>query len=171
MKIEMAEKLNRQINMEFYSAYFYLNISNYYVEQNLDGFANWFTVQEQEERDHAFLILRYLQDNDSMVLLEEIPSPGKTYADPEEPLKMACGHEKKVTASIHMLYETAMTLKDYQTMEFLNWFIREQREEEKSIKDIRDKFRLFARDEKSLYMLDSELKTRVYTPTDINAAG
>ena len=55
---KVIELLNDQINKEFYSAYLYLDIANYYTEQDLDGFANWYTIQAQEERDHALLFLR-----------------------------------------------------------------------------------------------------------------
>lgn len=164
MEEEMIELLNRQINLEFFSAYFYLNVSNYYVEQNLDGFASWFRVQEQEERDHAFVILNYLQDNDCEVRLDKIASPQKQFEDAQEALLYASEHEKSVTRSIHRLYEKALTLKDYRTLQLLDWFVKEQMEEEKSIRDIIDKYRLFVEDQKSLYLLDSELKSRVYTP-------
>ena len=64
-----------QINKEFYSAYLYLDFSNFYVDQGLNGFANWYKIQAQEERDHAMLILQYLQNNDVPVTLEAIAKP------------------------------------------------------------------------------------------------
>ena len=63
MEQNVAELLNQQINKEFYSAYLYLDMSNYYDEQDLDGFANWYKIQAQEERDHAMLFLQYLHNN------------------------------------------------------------------------------------------------------------
>ena len=72
--------LNSQINKEFYSAYLYLEISNYFEERGLDGFANWYKVQAQEERDHAMLFYTYLQNNNEKVTLEAIDKPdGKGY--------------------------------------------------------------------------------------------
>ena len=63
MKVMLSKKvvtlLNSQINMEWYSAYFYLDIHGYYMEKNLDGFGNWFNIQTQEERDHAMLFMKY----------------------------------------------------------------------------------------------------------------
>lgn len=164
MQEEMIEQLNRQINLEFFSAYFYLDVANFYTAENLDGFANWFSIQEREERDHAFFIIRYLQDNDCEVRLSEIAAPHRQYGGFEEPLKLAYSHEKTVTQRIHDLYDLAFTQKDFRTMQFLDWFIREQGEEEKSVKTIGDKYTLFVNDQKSLYMLDGELKSRVYTP-------
>ena len=51
--------LNEQINKELYSAYLYLEFSNYYQEEGLEGFANWYYVQAQEERDHAMLMREF----------------------------------------------------------------------------------------------------------------
>ena len=70
----VAELLNEQINKEFYSAYLYLDFSNYFEEEGLAGFANWYKVQAQEERDHAMLFLQYLQNNSAKVTLEEVGS-------------------------------------------------------------------------------------------------
>ena len=86
MQEEMIEQLNRQINLEFFSAYFYLDVANYYTAENLDGFANWFSIQEREERDHAFFFIRYLQDNDHEVVLGAIDKPQCTLESPEDPL-------------------------------------------------------------------------------------
>ena len=61
MDKKVHELLNQQINKEFYSAYLYLDFSNYFEDAGLDGFANWYKVQAQEERDHAMLFLKYLQ--------------------------------------------------------------------------------------------------------------
>ena len=58
---KVSELLNDQINKELYSAYLYLDFSLYYHEQGLDGFANWYRIQTQEERDHAMLLLQYLR--------------------------------------------------------------------------------------------------------------
>ena len=67
MDQKVAELLNDQINKEFFSAYLYLDIANYYTDLDLDGFANWYTIQAQEERDHALLFMQYLQNNDISV--------------------------------------------------------------------------------------------------------
>ena len=78
MNEKVRALLNQQINKEFYSAYLYLDFSNYYERAGLDGFANWYRVQAQEERDHAMLFYDYLQNNDQlpgeehMRVLEEI---------------------------------------------------------------------------------------------------
>lgn len=70
MDKKVKELINDQINKEFYSAYLYLDFSNYYYEEGLNGFGNWYKVQAQEERDHAMLMLQYLQNNGETVTLE-----------------------------------------------------------------------------------------------------
>lgn len=72
---KVAKLLNTQINKEFYSAYLYLSFSNYFTQQGLDGFANWYSVQAQEERDHALLFMKYMQNNDAVVTLEAVEQP------------------------------------------------------------------------------------------------
>ncbi len=159
----VAELLNEQINKEFYSAYLYLDFSNYFEEEGLDGFANWYKVQAQEERDHAMLFLQYLQNNSAKVTLEAIPKPDKELADRLQVLRYGLEHEQYVTSLIHTLYDAAYTVKDFRTMQFLDWFVKEQGEEEKNSEDLIKKMELFGTDAKGLYMLNSELAARTYT--------
>ena len=74
---KVSELLNDQINKELYSAYLYLDFSLYYQEQGLDGFANWYMIQTQEERDHAMLLLQYLQNNGEHITLKQVDKPDK----------------------------------------------------------------------------------------------
>lgn len=159
---KVADLLNTQINKEFYSAYLYLDFSNYYKDEGLDGFANWFHVQAQEERDHAMLFIQYLQNNNEKITLETIERPDKAFNAFDQPLQAGLKHEQYVTSLIHNIYDAAYTVKDFRTMQFLDWFVKEQGEEEKNSEDLIKKFQLFGHDSKSLYMLDSELGTRVY---------
>ena len=79
---KVAALLNTQVNKEFYSAYLYLHFANFYTEQGLSGFANWYQVQAQEERDHAMLMVQYLQNNDAKVTFEAIAKPdAASYAE------------------------------------------------------------------------------------------
>lgn len=160
---KVIELLNDQINKEFYSAYLYLDIANYFTEQDLDGFANWYTIQAQEERDHAMLFLRYLQSNGVPVELKAIDKPGETFDTPLAPLEVGAKHERYVTALIHAIYEAAYSVKDFRTMQFLDWFVKEQMEEEENADKMVNKFKLFGDDPKSLYLLDQELAARVYS--------
>ena len=160
----LVSLLNKQINMEWYSAYFYLDIYSYYMDRNLDGFGNWFYVQTQEERDHAMLFIKYLLNNSEKVVLQNVEAVDKQYEDFREPANAAFEHEKKVTASINNIYSVAYEQKDFRTMQFLDWFVKEQGEEEKNTEDIVKRYDLFGKDAKGLYLLDAELASRMYTP-------
>ena len=164
---EIAQLLNEQINKELYSSYLYLGMANYYADQNLDGFENWFYVQAQEERDHAMLIRRYLLNNGERVNLLSVEAPDEVYEVFEAPLALSLKHEQLVTASIHNIYAVAYRDKDFRTMKFLDWFVTEQGEEEKNATDLIAKFELFGSDAKGLYMLNQELAARIYAPPSL----
>ena len=159
----VVELLNQQVNKEFYSAYLYLDFSNYYYDKGLDGFGNWYRIQAQEERDHAMLFVQYLQNNGESVSLEAIEKPGVELTSPKAVLAEGLKHERYVTSLIHAIYDAAYSVKDFRTMQFLDWFVKEQGEEENNADSLVKKFELFGDDPKSLYMLDNELGARVYT--------
>lgn len=160
---KVAELLNVQVNKEFYSAYLYLDFSIYYDEIGLDGFSNWYKVQAQEERDHAMLFLQYLQNNGCKATLDTIQKPDKDLKDKLEVLEFGLEHERYVTGLIHNIYEAAQAAKDFRTTQFLDWFVKEQGEEEKNAEDMIKKMKLFGDDAKGLYMLNSEMAARVYS--------
>ncbi|MFR2944016.1 MAG: ferritin [Lachnospiraceae bacterium] len=162
MNEKVAKLLNEQVNKEFYSAYLYLDFANYYAEVGLDGFENWYRVQAQEERDHAILFFQYLLNNEVNVTFEAIAKPEWKRGDNMTPLKKALEHEKYVTASINDIYAAAYETRDFRTMQLLDWFVKEQGEEEKNASDMITKMELFGTDTKGLYMLNSELKARIY---------
>ncbi len=163
MNANVSKLLNEQINKEFYSAYLYLDFANYYASVGLDGFENWYRVQAQEERDHAMLFYQYLQNNGEGVTFEAIAKPEWERDDHMTPLKKALAHERLVTGGIDAIYAAAYDVRDFRTMQMLDWFIKEQGEEEKNAADLITKMELFGGDSKGLYMLNGELKARVYT--------
>ena len=160
---KVHELLNQQINKEFYSAYLYLDFSNYFKAQGLDGFANWYLIQAQEERDHAMLFYTYLQNENMPVTLEAIAKPDKVFTCHMDVLKAGLEHELYVTSLINDIYAAAYEARDFRTMQFLDWFVKEQGEEETNANDMITKLELFGSDPKSLYMLNQELAARVYT--------
>ena len=163
MNAKVHELLNQQINKEFYSAYLYLEFSNYFEDVGLDGFANWYMIQAQEERDHAMLFYQYLQNENQKVTLEAIAKPDKEFACHMDVLKAGLEHEKYVTSLINDIYAAAYDVKDFRTMQFLDWFVKEQGEEETNANDLITKMELFGTDPKSLYMLNQELAARIYS--------
>ena len=163
MNAKVHELLNQQINKEFYSAYLYLQFSNYFEDAGLDGFANWYKIQAQEERDHAMLFYQYLQNENQKVTLDGIDKPQADHASHMEVLKAGLHHEEYVTSLINDIYAAAYEVKDFRTMQFLDWFVKEQGEEETNANDLITKMELFASDPRSLYLLNQELAARVYT--------
>ena len=163
MDKRVHELLNQQINKEFYSAYLYLEFSNYFEDRGLDGFANWYMIQAQEERDHAMLFYTYLQNENQKVTLEAIDKPEADVSSDMAVLEAGLKHEKYVTSLINDLYSAAYNVKEFRTMQFLDWFVKEQGEEETNANDMITKMELFGSDPKSLYMLNQELKARVYS--------
>ena len=160
---KVANLLNEQVNAELYSAYLYLDFAIYYDAEGLDGFANWYKIQAQEERDHAMLMLQYLQNNGEKVTLKAIDKPDKVLDDKMKVLHFGLEHEQLVTSLIHNIYDAAYNVRDFRTMQFLDWFVKEQCEEEKNAEDMIKKMELFGDDCKGLYMLNSELAARVYS--------
>lgn len=162
---KIAELINKQVNKELYSGYLYLDFANYYEAEGLDGFAHWYQIQAQEERDHAMMMRRYLIDNGFRVTFGAIAQPDKVFKTHNDPLKFGFEHEQYVTSLINEIYSQAFAIKDFKTMQFLDWFIKEQGEEEKNAEDMLRKYELYGHDAKGLYSLNQELAARVYTPS------
>ena len=163
MTNKVHELLCAQINKEFYSAYLYLEFSNYFSDVGLDGFANWYRVQASEERDHAMLFYQFLQNENKKVTLDAIDKPERKSDTHMGVLKQGLEHEEYVTSLINDIYSAAYETKDFRTMQFLDWFVKEQGEEETNANDLITKMELFGSDPKGLYMLNQELAARVYT--------
>ena len=163
MNAQVHKLLNEQINKEFYSAYLYLDFSNYFKAKGLDGFANWYLIQAQEERDHAMLFYQYLQNEGMEVTLEAIGKPDKELSSDLAVLNAGLEHERYVTSLINNIYSEAYASKDFRAMQFLDWFVKEQGEEETNAKDLITKMELFGSDARGLYLLNQELGARVYS--------
>ena len=146
MDAKVYELINDQINKELYSAYLYLSFADYYEEEGLSGYANYFEIQAQEERDHAMIFRNYLHENGEAVKLLAIDMPDKTFANFLEPLEAAMEHEKYVTSLINDIYAAALEAHDYRAQKFLGWFIDEQLEEEDNADTMITNMKLFGGD-------------------------
>ena len=160
---KVAEVLEDQINKELYSSYLYLTFADYYEDRGLKGFANWYEIQAKEEMDHAMALRRYLLDNDYKPVMKAIAQPDKTFDNDLAPLEAGLEHEEYVTSLIHHCYEVALEAHDIRAMQMLDWFVKEQGEEETNARDMITNMKLFGGDPKGLYDLDREYQTRVYT--------
>ena len=167
MNSNIAALLNEQINKELYSAYLYMDMAIYYDKLDLDGYANYYTIQAQEERDHALLFMKYMQNNSLDISLEAVAKPDKVFNSVLDPLVIAAEHERYVTSLINNIYHEAHQDKDYRTMKFLDWFVDEQMEEEDNADSMISRYKLFGQDPKGLYLLDQEYAARVYNPPSL----
>jgi ferritin len=163
--------LNDQLNKEFFSAYLYLSIEAYLTAQNLSGFANWFRVQAQEERDHAMIFFNYINRIGGRVKLERIDAPQADFASVGEALRLTLEHEKFVTGSIYKIVDASLEEKDHKTNAFLQWFVNEQVEEEDNAEKNVRRFELVKEDGRGILMMDAEMAARVYVQAAPLAAG
>ena len=154
--------INEQIQKELYSSYLYLEMSNYYEAKGLKGFGHYFLVQAQEERDHAMYFREYLLHRNARVISLKIDAPFGEYKDFREPLVLQIKHEQEVTKSIENILEVTIKEKDYGTQEFLQWFIKEQVEEESSAENLLDDYDFMKDDKAALVALDGHLRGRSY---------
>ena len=104
---KVRDLINEQVTKEFYSAYLYLDFANYYQEKGLDGFAHWFDIQAQEERDHAMLMRTYLHNNGERVTFSAIAEPQNDFDSIKAVLKAGLAHEQYVTSLINKIYQAA----------------------------------------------------------------
>ena len=156
----MQSALNDQIQMELSSAYVYLAMSAHFEDVALPGCAGWMKHQAQEEMEHAMRLYTYVFDRGGRVVLQALPAPPAEFGAPKEVFEQALGYERKVTASIHDLYRTAVKEDDLPTQSHLQWFIDEQVEEEKTASEIVDLFARAGEHEPALLMIDNNLARR-----------
>ncbi len=154
------ELLNKQVTHEFYAAYLYLSMAADFANKGLQGFSHWMKMQAEEETEHAMKIFDYLNERGVKVKLEQVGTPKNEWTSALNAFEDGLNHEKKVTALIHALIETATNEKDYASVNFLQWFVDEQVEEESSAQEIIDKIKMLGEDKKALYLLDKELGKR-----------
>lgn len=159
---KVEEILNKQINAEFWSAYFYLSMSNYFNANGMPGFANWMKVQFQEETSHAIKILDYVNERSGKVILEPIAEVETTWNGVLEIFQETLKHEELVTDLINGCVNVAIEEKDHATVNFLQWFVDEQVEEEATVNEILDQLKMIEGKGQGLYMMDKEFKTRVF---------
>lgn len=160
----LEQALNDQINFEFYSAHLYLSVAAYFSSIDLDGFANFFTVQAEEEKFHGMKFYNYVNDSGGRVLLKGFENPPVYFESHLDAFEKSLEHEKIVSKRIYNLSDIAMEEKEHATLSLLRWFIDEQVEEEKSLNAIIKKLKRIGNDMAALYILDTELSARVFVP-------
>jgi ferritin len=156
----IEEALNRQINRELYSAYLYLAMSAYFENANMKGFAKWMRIQAKEEQAHAFKFYDYVIARMGKVVMSSIEAPKAKWASAGKVFEEVYAHEQKVTGMINALVELAIKEKDHATFEMLQWFVKEQVEEEEHADEILGKIECIGDIPGHLFCLDHELGKR-----------
>ena len=156
----MEDAFNEQIKNEFFSSYIYLSMAAWFDDRNLPGMASWMRVQAREEAGHALKIFDHLLDRNARVKLRPIPQPPVEFSSPLDVFEQALKHEMAVTASIHNIYAQAVQEKDFASSVFLDWFVKEQVEEEKQGALVVEQLKMVGEDRPGLLMLDRELGQR-----------
>lgn len=159
---KMEKAFNDQINKELYSEYLYLSMQAYFERLNLKGFVNWFTVQVQEEHAHAMGMFNYVHERGGEVKLEAIEKPETKWESPLACFEQVLSHEEFVTSRINALMDVAEEVKDRAALSFLNWYLKEQVEEEANVGGVLATLKLIGDDKKALLMLDKELAARTF---------
>lgn len=152
--------INEQINKEFFSGYLYLSMSAYLRELGLFGFASWLKIQAKEEVEHGLKLFDYLIERNSFVTLKQIRTPEFEYNGILSIFNLIYEHEKCITSSVMKIAKAAEEECDRTTLAFIDWFINEQVEEERAVKDIIKKLELFGDEKIALFLLDKELGER-----------
>lgn len=160
LKPGIESALNDQMNREFYSSYLYLAMSTYFESVNLKGFAHWLRIQAQEETEHAMKFYEHLTDRGGRVVLQSIQAPPSAWKSHKTVFDDAYHHEQKITEAINQLVDTAKSDRDHATENFLQWFVKEQVEEEASTHGVLQKLQLAEDSGSALLVLDSELGKR-----------
>jgi len=156
MKNNLVDAINDQIQAEFYSAYLYLSMMSYFVENNLDGFATYMKVQSDEEMLHANKLITYLHDRGGHVELKALQKPLSDFKSILDVFTKAFKHEQGVSKRINNLYDLAKDENDHHMQVMLHWFIDEQTEEEQTAKKMVDTVAMLGESRSGLYMFSKE---------------
>ena len=152
------DAVNEQIGYEFGASQQYIAIAVYYDSETLPQLATHFYRQAVEERNHAMMLVQFLLDADQPVKIPGVEAPQTDFADAVAPVALALDQEKRVTSQISALAALAREEGDLVGEEFLNWFLKEQREEVSSMSDL---LKLVQRASESNLLLAEESLSRV----------
>jgi len=166
MNKKIEDAFNDHLNAEFYSAYLYLSMANYFAVQNLDGMLNWMRIQTEEERLHAIKFLDHIHDRGGRVILKQIDQPRIEWSSPLEVFQEAYAHECQISRKINELVNLAIAESDHAANTFLQWFVTEQVEEESTSLAVVEKLKLIGDNTTGILIMDQQLGQRTLGPTD-----
>lgn len=157
IKEQVEKAIINQIKNEEHSSRLYLSMASWCQVNGYPGAAAFLFKQTDEERMHQLKFVHYLNDRNGYSKLLALDNPTAEYKSLLDVFEKVMTHEEFITASINDLYEIAVNNKDYTTGNFLQWYINEQIEEERTMHGILDKMKLAGNEAGGLFHIDKEL--------------
>lgn len=154
----MEDALNKQIALEGYASFLYLSMASWCDKEGLQGCAAFMHRQSDEERQHMLRIFHYISEVNGHALAPAVAQPPHSFDSVHKLFEQVYAHEQKVTASIHELISMSYKDNDHTTLNFLQWYVTEQREEEALMRNILDRLKLIGDGPMSLYYIDKEIE-------------
>jgi ferritin len=156
----VLEAINQQVSNEFSASFSYLGMAAWCEHNNFMGAGAWLRAQSAEEHAHGTRLFNFVLARNHQVTLQAIPAPQSTFGSIGDVFERALAQEQSVSKQIDALYELAFKEKVFAAMAELQWFITEQVEEEKTVRDIVAKIKMVGHDPSSLLDIDRELGAR-----------
>jgi len=167
LKKKVEDICNRQIEREGYSSNLYLAMASWAETSGFSGVADWLYAQADEERIHMLKFIKYVNERGGKAILPALKKPPVDYKSVEDLFKEVQKHEEFITASINEIVALTLEEQDFNTHNFLQWFVTEQVEEEASVRSILDKVNLVGKN--NMYQFDRDIMT-LRTPAGGGAA-
>jgi ferritin len=157
LKKKVEDICNRQIEREGYSSNLYLAMASWAETNGFSGVGAWLYAQADEERIHFLKFIKYINERGGKAVIPALKQPGTDYKSVEELFREVLKHEEFITASINEIVGLSLEEKDFNTHNFLQWFVLEQVEEEASVRAILDKVKLVGKN--NMYQFDRDIMT------------
>ena len=154
----MQAALNNQVKLEAASSQAYLAMASWSeIQPGLDGVAEFFFMQSEEERQHMLKLMRFINERGGFAIVPTLDQPIVTYKSLKSLFEEFLKHEVELSNSINELVDMTLKEKDYATHNFLQWYVSEQIEEEKTARILNDKLELIGEDKSGLYLFDRDI--------------
>jgi ferritin len=157
LKIKIQDALNRQVEIEAFSSQVYLAMASWAEVTGLQGCADFLYQHSDEERMHMLKLVKYINERGGKALVPALKEPAKEYKGVVEVFREVLKHEEKVSTDINEVVDICLKEKDYQTHQFMQWYVAEQIEEESLARTICDKLKMIKNDPSGLYIFDRDI--------------
>ncbi|MEJ6979028.1 ferritin [Pedobacter sp. P351] len=159
---EIENLLNEQIKNEAYSSAVYLSMASYCNRNGYDNSAGRLEKQSNEERVHMLKIFKYVNDLGGRAISPEITNVPQEFESFRGVFELALQQEIKVTGQLNRIADQCMRLKDYTTFDFIQWFLKEQIEEEYIARRILELFDVIGEEGTGRWQIDKHIPQVIY---------